>query len=147
MTKIIPLKYGFDNEFIYFQYLDGENMAYKSKKNIFNKDSGLTIENPQDKIPAYLIKMNEFGTHLLCGNIINNILIVLSQNDLDGIILLVDFDGVLEVSGSFIKDYTKYLLQTKNKVITINLNNDVSNAFGEYTYSIFEIQNEEDIQS
>ena len=54
-----------------------------------------------------------------------------------------DFDGVLEVSQNFVDVYTKYLLETKNKVITINQNNDVSNAFGEYTYDIFDIQNKE----
>lgn len=142
MTKIIPLKYVLDNEFINFQYLESDNMVYQSKKNIFVKNSGLTISNPQDKIPAYLIQMVEFGENLICGNIINNILITLSQNDIDGVIILIDFEGVLEVSENFVKAYTKYLLETKNKIITINQNSDVSNTFGEYTYNIFDILNE-----
>jgi len=138
---MIPLQYTFDNDFIYFQYLEGDNMVYKAKKNIFVENSGLTIENPKDEIPAYLINMSDFGTSLLCGNVLNNILVILTQNDIDGIILIIDFDGILEVSENFVKEYTKYLLQTKNKVITINQNTEVSNAFGEYTYSIFDIQN------
>lgn len=142
--SIIPIKYNFDNEMIIFQYLDGDNVLYKTKKNIFNENSGLTISNPQNKIPAYLIKMISYGEHLLCGNVINNILVTLSQNDIDGVILLIDFEGVLEVSQNFVEAYTKYLLETKNKVITINQNYEVSNAFGEYTYSIFDIINKQD---
>ena len=144
MTGLIPLKYTFDNEIIIFQYLDGDNVVYKNKKNRFIKESGLTISNPHPPIPAYMVRLSEeFGDRLLCGNVINNILILLAQNDVDGIILLIDFDGVLEVSQNFVDAYTKYLLETKNKVITTNQNNDVSNAFGEYTYDIFDIQNKE----
>lgn len=143
MTKLIPIKYTLDNKFITFQYLDGGNVIYRNKKNIFVKDSGVTISNPQIQIPAYIIRLEEFGENLLCGNIINNILVLLSQNNLDGIILLIDFDGVLDVSQNFVEAYTKYLLKTKNKVITINQNVEVSNAFGEYSYSIFDIQNKE----
>lgn len=142
MTGITPLKYVLDNEFIYFQYLEGDNIIYKGKKNIFVKNSGLTISNPQSEIPAYLINMVDFGENLLCGNVINNILVILSQNNIDGVILLIDFEGVLSVSENFVNAYTKYLLETKNKVITINQNTDVSNAFGAYTYSIFTIKNE-----
>lgn len=142
---IKKLNYNLDNEFIYFHFSGDNDMVYKVKKNIFKKDTGLTIENPQNDIPAYLIEMSNFGESLMCGNVFNNLAAVLSQNDLDGVILLVDFSNVIEVSSNFCESYVKYLLTTKNKVITLNQNVDVSNQFGEYAYSIFDIQNSESL--
>lgn len=144
MTTLIPLKYNFDNNYIIFKYLEGDDVVYQRKKNIFVPDSGLTISNPQIEIPAYLIKMNQFGDRLLCGNIINNILVILSEYNEDGIILLIDFEGILEISQNFIEAFMKYQLETKNKVIIINQNVDVTNAIGEYAKSIFYIKNAED---
>ena len=42
----------------------------------------------------------------------------------------MDFDEVEEVVDSFFESYTKFLLTTNNKVITINMNTNITNQFG-----------------
>lgn len=127
-------------EYIHIQFLGDGSIAFEGKQNIFNTNTGLTIQNPQSKIPVYYIQIVTFGSSLLCGNIIDNINAALLANDLNNIILVIDFEGVKEVNQSFCEEYLKYLLITKNKIITINQNIEVSNIFAQYVINNIETQ-------
>ena len=137
---IVPVSYYISGENVYFHYAGDDNVVYESKKNLIVKDKGVIVENPQSGVPAYVITLEAFGSELLCGNIIDNIFTALQMSGIDETILIVDFDGINSVSDQFCESYFKFLLSTKNKVITINMSVDVSNIFGGFVYNEIEMQ-------
>lgn len=126
------LNFNLTGEYIHIKFIGDDNIVFEEKQNIFNTNTGLTIDNVHPQIPVYYVSIADFGEKLLCGNIIDNINIALLYNNIDNIILVIDFEGVLQINESFCEEYLKYLLETKNKVITINQNIEVSNAFASY---------------
>lgn len=137
-----PIVFSFEDEIINFRYEGSDDIIYKTKKNLFEKETGLTIQNPDIDIPAYVISMKQFGTSIMCGHIIDNVIGFLQDNDLENIFLIVDFSEVIEVSGNFAEQYMKFLLSTKSKVISINQNTNINNTFSRYVESIIDIQDE-----
>lgn len=137
-----PIVFSFEDEIINFRYEGSDDIIYKTKKNLFEKETGLTIQNPDIDIPAYVISMKQFGTSIMCGHIIDNVIGFLQDNDLENIFLIVDFSEVIEVSGNFAEQYMKFLLSTKSKVISINQNTNINNTFSQYVESIIDIQDE-----
>lgn len=133
------LSFNLMGEYIHIRFLGDDNIVFDNKTNILNENTGLTVENPQPNIPVYYISLSDFGDNLLCGNIVDNIYGALIDNDLNNIILVIDFDGIKRINESFCEEYVKYLLTSKNKILTVNQNIEVSNAFSDYVLSNIEI--------
>lgn len=137
-------------EYIHIQFLGDDNLVFETRKNVFKENTAITIENPQPQFPVYYFTLIDAGEHLLCGNIIDTLFSALLNRDIDNVILVLDFDGVLEVNESFCEDYFKNLLMTKNKVIPIRQNKQVHEIFSKYiidnskVLSLYEPEEEEE---
>ena len=123
-----------EDNFILFRYEGSDNIIYKTQKNSFQKETGLTISNPDINIPAYIIQLSTYGTSIMCGHIIDNIIGYLKNAGLENIFLIIDFQE------NFSEQYIKFLLSTKSKVISINQNTNINNAISQYVESIIDIQ-------
>lgn len=134
---LIPTEIEFKDNFMIIQY-KGDSIVQTI--NTFQKNTGVTIANPQFDIPAYVLQLKLFGTNLICGNVIENLIGYLKVTDLEEIVLIIDFDEVIDVSTNFLEEYTKFLLSTKSKVLSINQNTNIINAFSDYVISIIDIQ-------
>lgn len=134
---LIPTEIEFKDNFMIIQY-KGDSIVQTI--NTFQKNTGVTISNPQFDIPAYVLQLKLFGTNLICGNVIENLVGYLKATDLEEIVLIIDFDEVIDVSTNFLEEYTKFLLSTKSKVLSINQNTNIINAFSDYVISIIDIQ-------
>ena len=100
--------------------------------NALVENSGVTLQNVEYPIPAYyLILKDNFGETLKCGNVINTFFTAIKEQ-IKNSIILIDFDGVYEVSDNFCAQYCKYILNTNNKILTINQNINVSNIFANF---------------
>ena len=116
----------FQNNFINFRY---------------SKESKIvTIQNPDINIKAYSLVLNQWGTSLQCGHIIDNIIGYLKNSGLESIILIVDFSDIVSISENFWEQYFKFMLSTKSKVININQNTNISNSFTNYINKMIDIQ-------
>ena len=115
-------------------------MIYKTKKNLIIKNEGIVVKNPQTDIPAYVVNLNVYGKELLCGNIIENLTAMLKLHDIDDVVLIIDFDGVDEISEHFCESYFKFLLESKCKITTLNMGLDVSNIFASYVYDVISVR-------
>lgn len=135
-----PIDIDFEDNFIIFKYKGSDDIIYKTKKNLFEENTGLTITNPDFDIPAYVISLSTFGTSIMCGHIIDNIIGYLKNSDLENILLIVDFSDIIEISESFSEQYIKFILSTKSKVISINQNTNINYALSDYVESIINIQ-------
>ena len=134
---IIPVQIEFKDNFMIIKH-KGDNTVQQI--NLFEKDTGVIISNPQFDIPAYVLHLKQFGTSLICGHIIENLIGYLKKTDLEEILLIIDFDEIVEISTSFSEEYTRFLLSTKSKVLSINQNTNISNTLSEYILSIIDIQ-------
>lgn len=128
------------DNFILFRHQGDDSIIYQTKRNIFEEETGLTISNPDIGIPAYVISLARYGSSIRCGHIMDNILGYLKNSNLENILLIIDFDGVIEVSGNFVEQYVKFILSTKSKTISINQNTNINNAISQYVESIIDIQ-------
>ena len=137
---LTPINIDFEDNFIIFKYEGSDDIIYKTKKNLFEENTGLTIQNPDFDIPAYVIRLSAFGTSIMCGHIIDNIIGYLKNSDLENILLIVDFSDVIEISESFSEAYIKFILSTKSKVISINQNTNINYTLSAYVESIINIQ-------
>lgn len=137
---LTPINIELVDNFIIFKYEGSDDIISKTKVNLFEENTGLTISNPDFNIPAYMIKLSNYGTSIMCGHIIDNIIGYLKNSDLENILLIVDFSDVIDISESFSEQYTKFLLSTKSKVISINQNTNINNVFSQYVESIIDIQ-------
>ena len=130
----------FQNNFINFRYSKESKIVYQTQKNIFMENTGLTIQNPDINIKAYSLVLNQWGTSLQCGHIIDNIIGYLKNSGLESIILIVDFSDIVSISENFWEQYFKFMLSTKSKVININQNTNISNSFTNYINKMIDIQ-------
>lgn len=129
-----------EDNFILFRYEGSDDIIYKTQKNLFEENTGVTISNPDIDIPAYLLSLSQYGTSIMCGHIIDNIIGYLKNAELENILLIVDFADVIEISNSFAEQYTKFILSTKSKVISINQNTNITNVLSAYIEGIIDIQ-------
>lgn len=129
-----------EDNFILFRYEGSDDIIYKTQKNLFEENTGVTISNPDIDIPAYLLSLSQYGTSIMCGHIIDNIIGYLKNAELENILLIVDFTDVIEISNSFAEQYTKFILSTKSKVISINQNTNITNVLSAYIEGIIDIQ-------
>lgn len=137
---ITPVSYFIYGDNVYFHYEGSDDVIYKTKKNLIVKNEGIVVKNPQTDISAYVLNLNVFGKELLCGNIIENIVVNLKLHDMDEVVLIVDFDGVDEISEHFCESYFRFLLESKCKITTLNMSLDVSNIFASYVYDVISVQ-------
>ena len=137
---ITPVSYFIYGDNIYFHYEGSDDVIYKTKKNLIIKNEGIVVKNPQTDIPAYVVNLNVYGEELLCGNIIENLTAMLKLHDIDDVVLIIDFDGVNEISEHFCESYFKFLLESKCKITTLNMGLDVSNIFASYVYDVISVQ-------
>lgn len=137
---LTPINIDFEDNFIIFRYKGSDDIIYKTKRNLFEENTGVTISNPDFDIPAYVIQLSEFGTSIMCGHIIDNVIGYLKNSNLENILLIVDFSDVIEISQSFSEQYIKFILSTKSKVISINQNTNINYTLSDYIESIIDIQ-------
>ena len=135
-----PIIIEMQDTFINFKYAGSDNIIAKTQKNLFEENTGLTILNPDFSIPAYLLTLSQFGTNIECGHIIDNVVGYLKNSDLENILLIIDFQDVVNISESFCEQYIKFLLSTKSKVLSINQNTNINNALSQYIESFIDIQ-------
>ena len=109
-----------------------EEMVYKTDINSFVEESGLTIQNINFPIEGYYVKVADLGDKVTCGNLIENAFIELQNESINNTLIVVDFIEVEQLSESAMKSYTKILLQSSNKIITINMDTSVSNGFSSF---------------
>ena len=143
----------FDNNYVCIDFKGDETIKYTIEKNKFELETGLTVNNIATPIPAYLISLSSYAesanmensivatsnTTLSCGSVIDNIFLAL-KTKIDNVIIIVDFAGITEVSDNFCKQYLQYLLTTNNKLVTINLDINVTNIFSHYVLENIELQ-------
>ena len=98
------------DNFIIFSYQGSDNITYQAQKNLFKEKTGLTIENVGSDVPAYGLLLKQFGSELVCGHIIDNVIGYLKGAELENIVLIIDFDGITNISKSFCEQYFKFLL-------------------------------------
>ncbi|MBO5180181.1 MAG: hypothetical protein J6B87_07555 [Clostridia bacterium] len=135
--KMIPVNVTIKNNDIIFRTGD-DKVAYKSDINSFIADSGVTIKKivfPIESSKVYYLPLGSLNKTFVCGNLFSNIMLELEKVEEKNRIVIIDFDGVDEVSAAFLSTYTKFLLETSDKVITINMNMAISNDFGSYVIS------------
>lgn len=125
---------------ITFRYIGDDKIIYKTQVNQFLPNTGLTIKNPSIDIPVYGVQLSTWGSSLLCGSLIENINGRLQEAGLNNIILIVDFSGITEVSENFCEQYFNFLLTTPSKIININQNTSINNAFVSYINSVIDVQ-------
>lgn len=128
------------NNVINFRYIGDDTIIYQTQPNQFLTETGLTIKNPTIDIPAYGIELNAWGESLLCGHIVDNINGRLLEAGLNNIILIVDFNGIVEISESFCEQYFNFMLTTPSKIININMNTSINKAFVSYINSVIDYQ-------
>lgn len=137
---LTPVEIELKDTFIEFKYVGSDNIIAKTQKNLFEEESGVTILNPDFYVPAYLLQLSQFGTNIECGHIIDNVVGYLKNADLENILLIIDFQNVIDISENFAEQYIKFLLSTKSKVLSINQNTNINNALSQYIESFIEIQ-------
>lgn len=121
-------------------------VVYKTDVNSFEAESGLTINNVDfgKKLKGYYINLGEVSDTFICGNIIDTLTLGMKL-EYDDTLIIFDFDGVEEVGTNFLEAYTKFLLETSNKIITINMNISISNSFSSFVKSnIIPIEEEDE---
>ena len=137
---LTPIEIELEDSFMIFKYVGSDNIITKTKKNLFEENTGLTILNPDFNIPAYLLSLDQFGTNIECGHIIDNIVGYLKNADMENILLVIDFSNIIDISENFAEQYTRFLLSTKSKVLSINQNTNINIAISSYIESIIDIQ-------
>lgn len=119
--------------------LDGDSDMGEEINKIV-KESGITVRNVVFPIEnVYFVKMSDFGViskednkaHFECGNIVDSINILIEQGMKDDIIIM-DFSDIGSLSESFLIAYTKLLLNTSAKIISINMNVSVYRNFSSF---------------
>lgn len=135
--SLIPMKITNQQNKVTFIIGDG-TVVYETDINSFEINSGVTIHNVElNSLKGYYVNLEERGKTFKCGYILDNILLELNK-EVNNILLIIDFDKVEEVSESFFEKYTKFLLETKNKVIHINMNPSIESSFGIFIKSNIE---------
>lgn len=140
---MIPVQVSINKNDIIFRTGD-ENVVYKSSVNGFLENTGLTIQNimlPMKSEKVFYFPLIEIGQTFTCGTSLTNALLRLEQESENGLVI-IDFNEVTEVSQGFLKAYLTFLLETSNKVITINMNTSISSIFS--TYIINNVLTEEE---
>lgn len=134
---MIPVNISIKNSDIIFRTGD-DKVVYKSDINSFITDSGVTVKNivfPIESSKVYYLPLGSLNKTFVCGNLFSNIMLELERAEEKNRIVIIDFNDVEEVSSAFLSTYTKFLLETSDKVITINMNTSISNDFGSYVLS------------
>lgn len=140
-----PILIELDNDNVIFK-TEVEEMIYKTDINSFVENTGVTVQNVSFPIEGYYINLGEIGEEFICGNIMENFFIELKKNNVTNSLLIINFEDVEELSESFLKSYTKILLETTNKIITINMNTDLSNKFSNFVLTnIIEPEEDDDV--
>ena len=119
-------------------------MVYKTDINSFVAETGMTVNNVSFPIKGIYINLSEIGKNFVCGNIMENLFLKLKRNGIEDELLIVDFNDIEELSESFYQSYTKVLLETSNKIITINMNTRLSNEFASFIKKSIIQKTEED---
>lgn len=129
---LIPLNVVMDGNYIEYRLQEDAKLVYRNNINAFLENDGVTVQNIEYPVPGYYINLyNVYGETLKCGNIINTFFTAL-KSTVDNALIIIDFKDVKEISDSFCAQYYKHLLTTKNKIITINQDINVSNIFAEF---------------
>lgn len=121
-----------------------DKVVYETEVNSFIEDSGLTINNvvlPLTSNKVYYCRLADVSQSYICGNGFKTNMLEIKKELNQTCILIIDFDEVEEVSEGFLSTYTKFILESSDKIITINMSLDISKTFSAYILS--NIQEEE----
>lgn len=142
--KIQSVKLNINKNNVDIRIGDG-TLVYSTDVNSFEENSGVVIRNVDlsANLEGYYIRLKDVSDTFVCGNIIDNLSLV-TERDYKNSLLIIDFNGVEEVTNSFFKSYTKFLLGTTNKIITINMSIDISNQFSSFINSLNIIEKEDE---
>ncbi len=140
MKLIQPMTVELKDNLIIFSYQGDDSITYQTQANLFQENTGVTVENVTSGLPVYGIRLDQFGNSLTCGHIIDNAVGFLKNAELENIVLIIDFDGIVDISKSFCEQYFKFILGTKSKVISINQNTNITMAFSKYVLSMIDYQ-------
>lgn len=133
---MIPVKVSVNKNQIVFRTGD-DKVVYETDVNTFLENTGITVKNvriPFSSERIFYIPLVDLGETLNCGRSFENAIFELEREEYSGL-LIIDFSDITEVSQQFFKKYTQFLLETSNKVITINMNTEISTAFSLYISS------------
>ena len=98
---------------------------FETKKNKILEDA-YRLSEPEN-VEAYYFKINDLGvTSLICPNFIQKIKELLDV-EIDKAVILIDFDGIDEISAQFAEDYIEFMITEKHKILSINTNISVQN--------------------
>lgn len=130
MQRILtPVKVIINEKTLKFE-LGDDTIVYYDDVNAFMENTGLTIQNVElTQLKAYYLKLGNSDKTFACGGLFDNLVLRINQ-EVDNVLLIIDFKDVEEASESLLKSYTEFLLTTKNKVITINMNIQITTRFG-----------------
>lgn len=120
-------------------------IEYTTENNSFEENTGVTIQNVElNSLVGDRIRLAEYGKKLLCGHILDNLFLEFKKEK-DNALLIIDFDEIEEVSENFMKSFAKFLLQTSNKVIPINMDLPILNDFNTFMY-IYLVSDEDKLE-
>lgn len=98
---------------------------YETKKNKILEDA-YRLSEPEN-VEAYYFKISDLGvTSLICPNFIQKIKELL-DTEINTAVILIDFDGIEEISAQFAEDYIEFIITEKHKIFSINKNISVQN--------------------
>lgn len=119
-----------DSNKVKLKFMEDEEVS--TEINALIENSGVTLQNIEYPIPVYyLVLVENFGTTMKCGNVINTFFTAIKEQ-IKNSIIVIDFNGIEEVSENFCAQYCKYILNTNNKILTINQDINVSNIFANF---------------
>ena len=108
--------------------------------NCIVSEQGIIVKNivfPIKKENIKKINMSEISSgNLQCGKIIDNINLAIKQSN-DNLIIVCDFSEIKEISENFCKLWAKLLLETKAKIIPINMSIWVSTIISNFIENNF----------
>ena len=110
-----------------------DTVVYETDVNSFEENAGMVVRNIIFPVNGIYIYLKDISTTFNCGNVIDT-LNLLIQKEYENKLIVIDFDEIEEVTNSFFKSYTKFLLGSTNKIITINMNTALTNAFSNYIH-------------
>ena len=131
---------------IYEKIIGNDNMASQTERNALIEESGVVMKNVNFPITedgkVYYFKIidaSQGNKKIECGKIAENVFKII-ETQIKNNVIVVDFDGVETVSYEFCKSWAKILLETTNKIITINMNISITKTFANFVIENFDVE-------
>jgi hypothetical protein len=130
---------------------------YSSKKNEVKENTGITIESAEyGTCNAYILSLkdnigivqdkNDSLITLNCGRLVDLIFEDIFKQQKDYSVFIVDFDGITSVTEDFLEKYLLYYLESKFKILNVNMSLIVEAAWSSVVDSFFVSQYENTVE-